>query len=319
MHVIEHLQNSKNPTVSIEIIPPKRGGSLASIDKAIQSIVKYKPPFIDVTSHAAEIVWEELPDGTYRRKVKRKSPGTFGLCAAIKYKYEIEPVPHILCGGFTREETEDALIELNYLGIENILAIRGDKRKHRPLPSDRSENKYAIDLVQQVDNMNKGQYLDTEMINAAHTNFCVGVAYYPEKHFESPNNEYGLKILKMKEDAGAHYGVSQMFFDTSKYLEFSKKAKEYGIKMPLVPGMKILTRKSQLTRIPSIFHIDIPNEFVERMMAAKSREEEMQVGVDWAYKQSLELLDAGIPYLHFYIMQKTTSFGMLMEKLKKKL
>ena len=319
MRVIDHLLNSKNPTVSIEIIPPKRGGSLAKIDKAIQSIIKYKPPFIDVTSHAAEVIWEERPDGSYKRKVKRKSPGTFGICAAIKYKYNIEPVPHILCGGFTCEETEDALIELNYLGIENILAIRGDKVSPRPIPEDRTTNKFAVDLVAQVNSMNRGKYLDKSMIEAAETDFCIGVAYYPEKHFQSPNLSFGLQMLKQKQDKGAHYGVSQMFFDTQKYLDFTEKAKAEGITMPLIPGLKILTRKSQLSRLPSIFHLDVPEELCDRMMSAKTREEETQVGVDWAYKQCLELLDAGVPYLHFYIMLRTAPFTMLMEKLKKKL
>jgi methylenetetrahydrofolate reductase (NADPH) len=319
MRVIDHLLNTTDPTVSIEIIPPKRGGSLAKIDKAIQSIIKYKPPFIDVTSHAAEVVWEERPDGSYKRKVKRKSPGTFGICAAIKYKYEIEPVPHILCGGFTQEETEDALIELNYLGIENILAIRGDKQSPRPIPGDRTINKFAGDLVEQISHMNQGKYLDKSMVSAAETNFCIGVAYYPEKHFQAPNLKFGLDILKEKEERGAQYGVSQMFFNTQKYFDYLEKARAAGIQMPLIPGMKILTSKRQLTRLPSIFHIDIPEELCDRMMAAKSKEEEMQVGVDWAYKQCLELLDGGIPYLHFYIMLRTEPFTMLMEKLKKKL
>ncbi len=319
MHVADYLRSVKNPTVSVEIIPPKRGGNLAQLEKAIQSIVPLNPPFIDVTSHAAEVIWEELPGGTYRRKVKRKSPGTFGLCAAIKYKYEIEPVPHILCGGFTKEETEDALIELNYLGIENILAIRGDKQNLRQLPKDRTVNKYAVDLVKQIVDMNRGQYLDGDMMDVSKTNFCIGVAYYPEKHFSAPNLQFDLQAFKEKVDAGAKYGVSQMFFNTQKYLEFRKMVRDNGMEVPLVPGMKIITSKRQLTRLPSIFHIDIPEELCDRMMATKSRAEEIQVGVDWAYKQCLELLDAGIPYLHFYIMQNTKPFVMLMDKLKKKL
>ena len=276
----------------------------------------FNPPFIDVTSHAAEVVYEETKEGNFKKVVKRKSPGTFGLCAAIKYKFNLEPVPHLLCGGFTREETEDALIELNYLGIENVLAIRGDKQ--RPTPTDKTLNLYANDLVSQVRDMNKGIYID-ELIDAAKTNFCIGVACYPEKHFQSPNMKYDLNILKEKQEAGAHYAVSQMFYNTSKFIDFSKKAKESGINIPLVPGMKIITSKKQLNRLPSIFHIDLPEELTDRMLAAKDRAEEIQVGVDWAYKQSLELLEAGIPYLHFYIMQNTSPFLKLMEKLKKKL
>ena len=318
MRVIDHLKQVKNPTVSLEIIPPKRGRNIQKLHNAVESVVPFSPPFINVTSHAAEVVWEEMPDGSYRRKVKRKSPGTFGLCAAIKYKYNLEPVPHILCGGFTREETEDALIELNYLGIENILAIRGDKTHLRPVPEDRTTNMYASDLVKQVTDMNRGQYID-ELIDASKTDFCIGVAYYPEKHFECPNRKFGLQILKKKEENGAHYGVSQMFFDSQKYLDYVKSAREFGIKMPLIPGMKIITSKRQVTRLPSIFHIDIPEELTDRMMATKSREAEIKVGVEWAYQESLKLLDAGVPYLHFYVMQNTKPFVSLMQKLKKKL
>jgi methylenetetrahydrofolate reductase (NADPH) len=318
MRVVDFLNEAKNPTVSVEIIPPKRGSNIQQIHDAIESILPFNPPFIDVTSHAAEVMWEEMPDGTFRKKVKRKSPGTFGLCAAIKYKYNLEPVPHILCGGFTREETEDALIELNYLGIENILAIRGDKQNHRPIPSDRSTNNYAIDLVKQVANMNAGKYLDKDLIDAACTDFCIGVSCYPEKHFEAPNMNFELQVLKDKEQAGAHYAVSQMFYDTSKFLDFVQKARDFGIQMPIIPGMKIMTSKNHLTVLPSIFHIDIPDELTERMIAAKTRQEEVNVGVEWALKQSLELLQAGIPYLHFYIMQNTTPFLKYMEKIRVK-
>lgn len=318
MRLIEHLTQSKNPSVSIEIIPPKRGRDIGKLHDAIESVLPFKPPFIDVTSHAAEVAWEEQKDGSFKRKVKRKSPGTFGLCAAIKYKYNLEPVPHILCGGFTREETEDALIELNYLGIENILAIRGDKTNHRPVPTDRSTNRYAEDLVKQIASMNKGCYID-DLIDAAKTNFCIGVACYPEKNYESPNKAFDMEILKNKEASGAHYAVTQMFYDTQKFLEYEKEVRAAGIKMPIIPGMKIITSKKHLTRIPSIFHIDIPTELCERMMAAKSRAEEIQVGVDWAYKQSMDLLDAGHKFLHFYIMQNTNPFLKLMDKLKKKL
>lgn len=318
MRVIDHLNSTKNPTISLEIIPPRRGRNIQKLHDAIESVSPFNPPFIDVTSHAAEVVWEEMPDGSFKKKVKRKSPGTFGLCAAIKYKYNLEPVPHILCGGFTREETEDALIELNYLGIENILAIRGDKQNIRPIPQDRTTNVRAVDLVKQVADMNRGQYID-ELIDAAKTNFCVGVACYPEKHFESPNLKFDLQVLKEKQDAGACYAVSQMFYNTQKFLDYVAVARKADIKMPIIPGMKIITSKSQLTRLPSIFHIDLPEELTDRMLAAKTREKEIEVGVEWAYKQSLELLDNGIPYLHFYIMQNTRPFLKLMDKLKKHL
>ncbi|RMG25687.1 MAG: methylenetetrahydrofolate reductase [NAD(P)H] [Bacteroidetes bacterium] len=317
MRVIEHLSTCKNPTVSIEIIPPKRGGSIQKLKQAIESILPFDPPFIDVTSHAAEAVWEEMPDGSYKRKVKRKSPGTFGLCAMIKYKYNLEPVPHLLCSGFTREETEDALIELNYLGIENVLAIRGDKQNPRPIPQDRSINNFAVDLVQQIANMNRGIYID-DLIDADKSNFCIGVACYPEKHFESPNLTYDLNILKQKVEAGAHYAVSQMFFDSQKFIDFVQAARQAGIDIPIVPGMKILTSKRQLNVLPSIFHVDIPEELTDRMLATKTRKEAIEVGVEWAFRQSIQLLEAGFPYLHFYIMQNTTPFVKLMDKLRMK-
>lgn len=318
MRVIDHLNNTKNPTISLEIIPPKRGGNIQKLHQAIESVIPFNPPFIDVTSHAAEVIWEEMKDGTFKKKVKKKSPGTFGLCAAIKYKYNLEPVPHILCGGFTREETEDALIELNYLGIENVLAIRGDKTHYRQIPKDRSLNLYAVDLVKQINAMNQGKYID-DLIDATKTNFCIGVAAYPEKHFESPNASFDLNILKEKELAGAHYSVTQMFYDTSKYLSFVERAREEGVKMPIIPGMKVITSKKQLSRLAAIFYIDIPEELTDRMLAARDRAEEIQVGVEWAYKQSMELLEAGVPYLHYYIMQNTSPFLKLMDKLKKHL
>lgn len=316
MKVTEHLDKAKNPLISVEIIPPKRGHSLAKLQEAIESIKPFNPPFIDVTSHSAEVFLEEMRDGTFKKRVKRKSPGTFGLCAAIKYKFEIDPVPHILCTGFTREETEDALIELNYLGIENLLAIRGDgkiKKNNRP---DRSVNEYAVDLVAQIMQLNNGIYQD-ELIDAAHTDFCVGVSYYPEKHFEAPNLKFDMSVLKQKQDAGASYGVSQMFFDNNKYYDFKVAAKEQSVDIPLIPGLKILTTKSQLTVIPSIFHVDLPEELTERMLKADTKEKQVEVGVDWAYRQTIDLLDKGVNCVHFYIMQNTTPFVMLMERLKK--
>lgn len=318
MKVVEHLANAKNPTISVEIIPPKRGGNIEDLHRAIESIKEFNPPFIDVTSHSSEAIYEEMPDGTFRKKVKRKKPGTFGLCAAIKYKYNIDPVPHILCEGFTREETEDALIELNYLGIENILAIKGDSKIRKPVRSDRTVNRYATDLVDQISNMNQGQYLDDDLIDAAKANFCVGVACYPEKHFESPNMKFDLQILKEKQEKGADYAVTQMFFDNEKYYEYVKAARDEGITIPIVPGLKILTRKSQLSRIPSIFHVDIPEEFSEKMMAAKTRDEERAVGVEWAAKQALDLMEKSNPYVHFYIMQNTRPFLEMMDQLRVK-
>ena len=318
MKVIDHIKNAKNPIVSVEIIPPKRGRSVQNLHDAIESIKHFDPPFIDVTSHSAEVIWEEMPDGSFIKKTKRKSPGTFGLCAAIKYKYNIDPVPHLLCAGFTREETEDALIELNYLGIENILAIKGDAKFIKAVRQDRSVNEHASDLVGQVHRMNQGKYLG-EMVDMAKTDFCIGVASYPEKHFESPNKSFDLQVLKTKQDNGAHYTVTQMFFDNEKYFSFVKEARDNGISIPVIPGLKILTSKAQLSSIPRVFFVDIPENVTDRMMAAKSRKEEIEVGVDWAAQQALDLLDKGVPFLHFYIMQNTEPFVDLMGRLRKKL
>lgn len=318
MKVTEHLDRAKNPLISVEIIPPRRGRNIQKLHDAIESIKPYNPPFIDVTSHAAEVIWEEMKDGTFKRRVKRKSPGTFGLCAAIKYKFGIDPVPHMLCAGFTREETEDALIELSYLGIENLLAIRGDakiKKNNRP---DRSINNYASDLVEQISNMNKGVYQD-DLIDSTPSDFCVGVSFYPEKHFEAPNLAFGLDVLKKKEELGAGYGVSQMFFENQAYHNYLGRASAHGIKMPLIPGLKILTSKKHVTNIPRAFFVDIPQELTERMLKADTREKCINEGVEWAYKQTLDLLDKGAPCVHFYIMQNTGPFIKLMEKLKKHL
>lgn len=318
MKVTEHLDRAKNPIISVEIIPPKRGGSVQKIHAAIESIKPFNPPFIDVTSHSAEIIWEEQKDGTFKRRVKRKSPGTFGLCAAIKYKFDIDPVPHILCSGFTREETEDALIELNYLGIENLLAIRGDAKLKKEIAADRTVNTHASDLVDQISKMNKGAFLG-DLFDATPTNFCVGVSYYPEKHFEAPNLRFDMEILRQKQQAGAAYGVSQMFFDNQVYFDFQAKAKDIGVTIPLIPGLKILTNPSQLTMIPSVFHVDLPEELTERMLKADTKEKQIEVGIDWAYHQTLELLDKGAMCVHFYIMQNTSPFITLMNRLKKKM
>ena len=316
MKVVEHLAQAQTPLISVEIIPPKRGANIQRLYEAVESIRPFNPPFINVTSHSAEVAWEEQRDGTFKRRVRRKSPGTFGLCAAIKYKFDIDPVPHLLCQGFTKEETEDALIELNYLGIENILAIRGDGKYKKRVAQDRSVNEYASDLVEQLVQMNNGTYQE-ELMDAAKTDFCVGVACYPEKHFESPNPDFDLSILKKKQDLGAHYAISQMFFDNQKFWNFHEKARSEGVHIPILPGLKILTSKRQLSNIPRHFFVDIPSEITERIMAAKSREEVIKEGVDWAFKQTVDLLENGMPGVHFYIMQNTGPFLMLMDKLRK--
>lgn len=316
MKVLEHIEGSIDPLISVEIIPPKRGANIKDFHAAVESIVPYNIPFINITSHAADVEWLEQPDGSYRRRVKRKSPGTFGLCAMIKYKYNIDPVPHLLCRGFSREETEDALIELNYLGIENLLIIRGDGRE-KPIRADRTANHYAENLVEQINALNHGKYQD-KLIDAAQTDFSIGVACYPEKHFESPNRKFDLQVLKRKQDLGAEYAVAQMFFKNESFFEFVKQARAEGVTIPIIPGLKILTTKKQITSIPRAFHVDIPEELTDAIMQTKSRKETRHVGIEWAKKQCEELFNAGNPCVHFYIMQKTSSFVELLDGLGRK-
>lgn len=318
MKVTEHLERAANPIVSVEIIPPRRGRNVGKLYEAIESVMQYEPPFIDITSHAADVMWEKRPDGSYKRRVKRKSPGTFGLCAAIKYKFDVDPVPHILCHGFSREETEDALIELNYLGVENVLAIRGDVKYEKPPREDRSVNAYACDLVSQIHDLNKGRYLD-EMEDAFPMNFCVGVSAYPEKHFEAPSLGYDISKLKLKQDCGADYAVTQLFYDNRCYFDFVQQARAAGVTIPITPGLKILTKKRHLQSIPPTFFVNFPEELVERVSNAKDDKEVFDIGVQHTYQQSLELLEAGVKNLHFYVMQNTKPYLALMDKLKKHL
>jgi len=315
MKVTEVLANAKDTLISFEIIPPKRGGEIDSLLHTIESIARYKPPFIDITSHAAEIVYEETPKGI-RNKVIRKRPGTLGICALIQNKYRIEAVPHILCKNFTKEETEDFLIELGYLGVNNVLAIQGDdKGFEKEISSGRTTNKYAIDLVKQVADMNKGIYLEEELLDAKPSNFCIGVSGYPEKHYEAPNLKTDLLFTKQKIEAGADYIVTQLFFDNNAFFNYREKAAEIGITAPILPGLKILTSKSHLKNIPKNFYINIPEELSGEIMEAKP-EHVMEVGVNWAVKQAEDLINSGVPCLHFYIMQNPKPVNMLMEKLK---
>ncbi len=299
MKVIEHYEKAGSPLISFEIIPPKRGSSVQQVFDSLDEVMRFRPPFIDVTSHAAEAYYEELPDGTVKRHTKRKRPGTIGLCAAIKHRYGVDPVPHVICRGFTKEETEDALIELHYLGIDNVLAIRGDDAAPKPVSPDRSINPYAIDLVKQIKRMNQGVYLE-ELIDAQSTNFCIGVGGYPEKHFEAPNLDWDIHSLKEKVDAGADYIVTQMFFDNDAYFNFVDKCRDAGITVPIVPGLKVITRSSNMSSLPRTFFVNLPEELTAEL--TKNPDQAKQIGIEWCKKQSIELLDRGAPGLHYYIM-----------------
>jgi len=315
MKVIEHLAKANDPMISFEIIPPKRGGDIKSLLQVIDDVMKFNPLFIDITSHAAEVIYEETADGI-KKKVKRKRPGTLGICALIQNKYNIDAIPHILCQGFTREETEDFLIEIQYLGIENVLAIRGDESNYqKPLFHGRSANIHAVDLVRQIMDMNKGKYLEDSLLDAKPSDFCIGVGGYPEKHFEAPNLKADIRYAKEKVEAGADYIVTQMFYDNKVYFNYVDACRDAGIKVPIIPGLKILISQSNLSNLPRNFHVNLPEELADEVHTAKS-EHVAEIGVNWATKQVQELLDKNVPGVHFYIMQNSKPINMLMQKLK---
>jgi methylenetetrahydrofolate reductase (NADPH) len=316
MKVIEHLERAKGPLISFEIIPPLRGGNLQRLLKLIEDLAKFKPPFIDITSHSAQVIYHETKDGI-RRVIKRKRPGTLGLCALVQNKYDCDAVPHVLCEGFTREETEDFMIELKYLGIDNVLAIKGDDIGFKkPLQPGRSVNQYAVDLVNQIAEMNRGNYLEGEiLLDAEPSNFCVGVAGYPEKHFEAPNLDSDIRRVKAKVDAGGEYIVTQMFFNNEHYFNYVDKCRAAGITVPIIPGLKLLTNRKHIKSLPSFFHCDIPAVLADAVEAAKSAPEVLEVGVDWARTQTEELLNRGVPSVHYYVMQSSKAVSMLLDKL----
>ncbi len=303
MKVIDHIKQAKTALFSIEILPPLKGKSIQSIFDGIDPLMEFKPSFVDVTYHREEYLYKKR-EGGYLEKVSiRKRPGTVGICAAIINKYHVDAIPHIICGGFSKEETENALIDLHFLGIDNVLALRGDsiKSEHEFIPEPNG-HEYAINLVKQVSQMNKGRYIEDDLADVAPTNFCVGVAGYPEKHFEAPNMISDIKYLKAKIDAGAEYIVTQMFFDNKKYFEFVNTCREMGITVPIIPGLKILTTKKQATILPKIFKIDIPQPFLEEIEKCKTDAAVKAVGIEWCINQSKELLKHKTPCLHFYTM-----------------
>ncbi len=305
MKVIEHLELAKNPLFSFEIVPPTRGRSVKDIIEVVEALSPLRPPWIDVTSHSSTTFYQEKVDGTIQKRTLRKRPGTLGICGIIQNRFKIDTVAHILCLGFSREETEDALIELSFLGIENIFALRGDTPNfQKALRPDRSTNSYAADLVSQVKDMREGKFID-EIDRTDSLNFCIGVAAYPEKHFEAASLRFDIQNLKKKIDAGAEYIVTQMFFDNAKYFSFVKQCREAGITVPIIPGLKVLKSPGQLKSIPKNFYIDFPDALVEDI--EKSPEHVEEIGKRWAKKQVDELLSAGVPSVHFYVLNDVHS------------
>ncbi|MEO6454253.1 MAG: methylenetetrahydrofolate reductase [Ginsengibacter sp.] len=305
MKVTDHIKEAKKTLVSFEILPPLKGKTINSIYDHLDPLMEFKPAFINVTYHRSEQVFKKKADGTFEKVEVRKRPGTVGICAAIMNHYKIDAVPHLICGGFSKQETESALIDLDFLGIDNVLALRGDAAKNETLfEPEINGHSYAINLLKQIVDLNNGIYLEEDIRNGSKTKFCVGVAGYPEKHFEAPNLQSDLDHLKRKVDAGAEYIITQMFFDNKKYFEFVNACKLAGINVPVIPGLKPITSKKQLTVLPRTFHVDIPTELSHEILKSKTDADVELVGTEWLLQQSKELKEFGVPLLHYYTLGK---------------
>lgn len=303
MKVIDHINQAKDTLISFEILPPLKGKGIQSLYQHLDPLMEFKPSFINVTYHRSEHVFKKKADGTFEKVVVRKRPGTESICAAIMNKYTVDTVPHLICGGFGVNETEDALINLNYLGIDNVLVLRGDAAKNESsFEPEPGGHQYAIDLLNQVRNLNAGVYLEEDLKNTIQTKFCIGVAGYPEKHFEAPNMETDLRYLKMKVDAGADYIITQMFFDNAKFFSFVDSCRALGITVPIIPGLKPVYTRKQLTMLPKTFHIDLPTALSNEMTSCKTDLDVEMVGTEWLLQQSKELKAAGVPVLHYYTL-----------------
>ncbi len=305
MQVIEHLAKAKDTLVSFEVLPPLKGRTISYIYEHLDPLMEFKPSWINVTYHRSETILRTNEAGVTEKVDVRKRPGTVGICAAIMNHYNVDAVPHIICGGFSKRETEDALIDLQFLGIDNVLVLRGDAEKgQKTFVPEPNGNQQALDLLKQVVGLNRGEYLDKEIVNGSKTNFCMGVAGYPEKHFEAPSMELDLQRAKEKVDAGAQYIMTQMFFDNKKYFEYVDACRNIGINVPIIPGLKPITNKKQLTVLPNIFYVDIPADLKNAMESATTDEACEQVGTEWLIQQSKDLKAAGVPVLHYYTLGK---------------
>jgi len=305
MTVIDHLKEAKDTLVSFEVLPPLKGKSINSIYDHLDPLMEFKPSWINVTYHRSETMFKKKPDGTFEKVEVRKRPGTVGICASIMNHYKVDAVPHIICGGFNKRETEDALIDLNFLDVDNVLVLRGDAAKNESsFEPEAGGHSYAIDLLKQVVDLNQGIYQDEDIQNGGKTNFCIGVAGYPEKHFEAPNLEIDLQRLKEKVDAGASYIMTQMFFNNQKFFDFVKACREIGIDVPIIPGLKPISSKKQLSILPRLFHVDIPTDLSNAIMRCKTDQDCEKVGTEWLTQQSKELKKFGVPVLHYYTLGK---------------
>ena len=316
MKVTQHIEDAKGTTLfSFEIIPPQKGKSIQELYDNIDPLMEFKPPFIDVTTSREEFIYIDKGNGLLDKKLTRMRPGTLGICASIKHKYNVDTIPHVLCGGFTKEETEYLLVDCHYLGIDNVMALRGDAMKDEKyfIPKN-GGNDYAIDLVKQIKLLNDGKYLHDLLDVDNKSDFCIGVAGYPEKHLESPSLQSDLRRLKEKVDAGADYVVTQMFFDNSKYFEFVDKARAMGITVPIIPGIKPIAVKKHMQLLPQVFRVDLPEDLISAIEKCKSSAEVKIVGIEWAIQQSLELKQAGVPVLHYYSMGKSENIRQIAKE-----
>ena len=309
MNVLDHINNAKDKTqFSFEILPPLKGQDIQSIFTSIDPLMEFNPPFIDVTYHREEYVYIEMENGLLKKQVVKKRPGTVGICAAIQNKYSVDAIPHILCGGFTKEDTENFLIDLGFLGIDNVMVLRGDAVKSETyFKPEKKGHRYASELVTQINDMNHGKYLDDGLLNTTNTNFCIGVAGYPEKHLEAPSIDSDIHFLKKKINNGASYIVTQMFYDNKKFFEFVDKCRLAGINVPIIPGLKPISTKRQLNLIPHRFSVDLPDDLIMEVVKCKDNDAVRQVGVEWCIDQSKELLKYGVPILHYYSMGKSSN------------
>lgn len=307
MKVTDYIKNSKETIFSFEIIPPLKGKGIEDICAGIDPLMEFKPPFINVTYHREEYEYKKMGNGLLKKVSVKKRPGTVGICAALMNRYKVDAIPHIICGGFTKEETESALIDLKFLGVDNILALRGDPMKNEAafVPTE-GGSPYAVDLISQIKDMNNGQYLYEETKNSP-SSFCIGAAGYPEKHFEAMNLNSDMKHLKKKVDAGAEFLVTQLFYDNEKYFSFVNKCRDIGINVPIIPGLKPLTTLRHLSFIPKFFHVNFPEELSNELEKCKSNEEVKKVGIEWSIKQAKELIKQQAPVIHFYTMGKGES------------
>ncbi len=303
MKVTDHIAQAKDTLISFEVLPPLKGKGIDALYKHLDPLMEFKPSFINVTYHRSEHVFKKRSDGTFEKVIVRKRPGTEAICAAIMNKYNVDTVPHLICGGFSLQDTEDALLTLSYLGIDNVLVLRGDAAKNEAaFEPEPGGHKYASDLLKQVVNLNNGVYLEDELKGTNKTNFSIGVAGYPEKHFEAPNMDTDLQYLKAKVDAGADYIITQMFFDNAKYFAFVDACRAIGITVPIIPGLKPIYTKKQLTILPKTFHIDIPTDLSNEILKCKTDDDVLKIGERWLLEQSRELKKAGVPVLHYYTL-----------------